>query len=56
MLITADEFIKREIVVWGEDFINDLLDRGYEPTLLSDGRWVLKLPAEQPQNAELAFK
>jgi len=28
--MTREEFINREIRVWGEDYIFDLLDRGYE--------------------------
>ena len=34
--MTREEFINREVRVWGEDYIFDLLDRGYEPILLTN--------------------
>ena len=36
--ITADEFIKREYRVWGEDYIDDLIERGYTPFYIN-GKW-----------------
>ena len=37
--ITADEFIKREYRIWGEEYIDDLINGGYTPVLLSNGKW-----------------
>lgn len=37
--ITADEYLRREISVWGEDYVYDLIDRGYTPVKLSNGKW-----------------
>lgn len=37
--MTIDEFIKREIAVWGEDHVESLIDKNFVPVLLSDGRW-----------------
>jgi hypothetical protein len=42
-MITADEYVKRMIAIWGEDHVDELLDSGYVPTLLSNGEWVFKL-------------
>lgn len=33
--MTKQEFIDHEVSVWGEDYIFDLLDRGYEAVQLS---------------------
>jgi hypothetical protein len=35
----ANEFIKREIAVWGEDEIDYLIESGYVPVKLSTGKW-----------------
>lgn len=44
--MTQDEFIKREMSIWGEDYIFDLLERGYEPKLTSAGyKWFYTNPA-----------
>jgi hypothetical protein len=32
--ITAQDFIRKEVAVWGEDYVDDLLDRGYIPVEL----------------------
>lgn len=32
--MTKDEFISREVSVWGEDYIFDLIDCGYKPAQL----------------------
>jgi len=42
-MITADEYVKRMIAIWGEEHVEYLLDHGYVPTLLSNGEWVFKL-------------
>lgn len=34
--ITKDEFIAKEVATWGEDYIFDLIDRGYEAVELVD--------------------
>lgn len=41
-MITQDEYLKREIALWGEEYIFDLIDRGFTLILTSDGwKWVL---------------
>lgn len=42
--MTQDQFIKSEIAVWGEDYIFDLIERGYSP-MLTDNGWYWLLPA-----------
>lgn len=45
--MTREDFINREVSIWGEDYIFDLIDRGYEPIELvgNDGsKWSWKLP------------
>ena len=37
--IEANAFIKREIAVWGIDEIERLIDSGYVPVKLSNGKW-----------------
>jgi len=41
-------FINHEIAVWGEDYIYDLLDRGFQPVLVSNReggfKWTWILP------------
>jgi hypothetical protein len=37
--ITADEFIRRYIAVWGEDEVDYLIESGYIPVQLSNGKW-----------------
>jgi hypothetical protein len=40
--MTADEFIKREMTLYGEDEIWSLIDKGYVPKLTDHGwRWNL---------------
>jgi hypothetical protein len=36
MELTETQFINSEIAVWGEEYIFDLLERGYEPIALTD--------------------
>jgi hypothetical protein len=36
MELTETQFINSEIAVWGESYIFDLIDRGYEPIALTD--------------------
>lgn len=38
--MTRDQFIQREIATWGEDYIFDLIDRGYEVVQLTNGTQV----------------
>lgn len=46
-ILTEDEFLKKEIVLWGENYIFDLVDRGYTLKLTTAGwRWIL--PASVP--------
>lgn len=42
--MTREEFITHEISVWGMDTVFDYIDRGYEPVLLSNGRWSWIMP------------
>lgn len=42
MTETETEFIKKEIATWTEDYVYDLLDRGYKPILLVDHNGVYK--------------
>lgn len=37
-----NEFVKREIEVWGFEYVEDLFDNGYEPTLLADANGSVK--------------
>ena len=44
--MTKQEFIDREVTTWGEDYIFDLIDRGYEAVeMVIDGttKWWWKL-------------
>lgn len=41
-MITENEFIRREIAIWGEDEIFDLIESGYVPVLTNRGyKWLL---------------
>lgn len=45
-MATREDFIKHEISIWGEDYIFDLLERGYVVRLTSDGyKWFYTEPA-----------
>ena len=50
--MTRDEYINREIAVWGFDYIADLFDKGYEVVALTTQTgatkfsWVLTTPAQ----------
>lgn len=40
--MTETEFMRRELTLWGESYVFDLVDRGYVPTLTTQGwRWLL---------------
>ena len=43
-LVTETEFVHREYRIWGEDYIDDLYDRGYVPEFVSGigWRWVYR--------------
>lgn len=46
-MITQAEFIDKQVAIWGEDYVFDLYDRGYVPTLTSDGwKFVIVSDAE----------
>ena len=34
---SEDEFVKREMFIWGEDYIIDLMDKGFTPILVLEG-------------------
>jgi hypothetical protein len=45
--MTKEDFIRREMNIWGEDYIFSLIDRGYDPVqLVIEGklRWWWVLP------------
>jgi len=47
--MTAEEYIKKEIATWGEDYVDSLFDRGYIPVeLIVDGelRWWWRLDTD----------
>lgn len=47
-MATETEFLHNEITRWGEDYVLDLVDRGYVPTSTTQGwKWVLER-AETP--------
>lgn len=48
--MTIEEFIRSEMIVWGEDYIYDLIDRGYEPILTNKG-WKWITPVRECDNA-----
>lgn len=40
--ITESQFVKSEMAVWGEDYVYDLIERGYSPVLTDNGwYWLL---------------
>jgi hypothetical protein len=46
MVNTANEFVKSYAVLWGEDEVEYLLERGFEPIQITDGsevKWVWRL-------------
>lgn len=45
--MTYDEFIQHECHVWGEDYVFDLLDRGYIVVQTDDGKWGWQMPARK---------
>lgn len=52
--ISREEFIKREIAIWSEDYIFDLLDRGYDVKLTTEGyKWFAPV-YEQIDNYKIA--
>jgi len=42
--LTVNEFIRYEVNLWGFDYIEDLLDRGFEPQLVESStgerKWI----------------
>ncbi len=45
---TETEFINHESRTWGIEYIEELLDKGYEPKLTTDGwRWILPVKVEK---------
>jgi len=40
--MTEDQFIQHEIATWGEDYIYDLLDRGYTPVRVFNQEGAIK--------------
>jgi len=61
MTNTFDAFVKKEISIWGEDYIFDLIEKGYKPVLLvvGDGatgqtKWSWKMPRNSPLTSGLS--
>lgn len=51
--MTKQEFIQREINIWGVDYIFSLIDRGYDPVqLVIEGklRWWWTIPTQVKQH------
>lgn len=44
--LTETEFLNEEIRIWGLDYIEALLERGYEPKLTDKG-WTWLLPVRE---------
>lgn len=44
--LTETEFLNREISVWGVEYVDSLLERGYEPKLTTRG-WTWILPVRE---------
>ena len=51
----ANEFIKREIAVWGEDEIDYLIESGYVPVKLSNGKWSWLKDTEPANSVALTY-
>jgi hypothetical protein len=54
--MTKEQFVRKQIDVWGFDYIEELFDKGYEPKLLGNGdgvKWVWMLPVKQRVLAQL---
>lgn len=42
-----DAFVKEQILIWGEDYVEDLIERGYAPVETNVGwKWILCESAE----------
>lgn len=51
-------FVDSEIALWGFDYVESLLDRGYEPTLITDEKgtkWVWVKAREEVTKSNRAF-
>lgn len=54
--MTQDQFIKSEIAVWGEDYIFDLIERGYSPMLTDNGwYWLLAVTQSLDTASEMCY-
>jgi hypothetical protein len=43
--VTEEEFIQREMKIWGIDYIDDLFMKGYKPTYVETlQKWMWLLP------------
>jgi hypothetical protein len=56
MYNTQEQFVNKEIEVWGFDYISDLFDKGYEPLEILDERtgklkWTWHLFIRPPRNS-----
>lgn len=51
-LMTADQFVKSEMKFWSVEYIEDLLEQGYEPVQVTDNATgLLKWSWLQPANS-----
>lgn len=51
MTVTANEFVKQYIAIWGEDEVDNLLDKGFVPTLVEENgslKWTWRLVPNRP--------
>lgn len=48
------QFVKDQMRIWGEEYVEDLLDRGYEPTLLQHGDTTKWVWLQQPRVLQLS--
>lgn len=48
--MTESEFIAKEVATWGQDYVYDLMDKGYVPTYVAElDKWVFMLPVSTPK-------
>lgn len=49
MTETKTDFFHREVHVWGEEYVYDLVERGYTPILTTEGwRWMIVTNVQTP--------
>jgi hypothetical protein len=54
--ITENQFVKSVMAVWGEDYVYDLIDRGYSPVLTDNGwYWLLTTANRVDKSSDLCY-